>query len=291
MKRFFSILAVITIILSILAGLGVFWLAKSDIQQTNTNATEALAKGYALGVSAQLNILQASVNNMAAFSETIAAIDSNDPVLMAQTADKLQQLLPEAMKIRILPASIDDLDDSSMPVMGNADLLMVKNTLVRPQTAVIQGQAKNRHLAITALIKNNDAAIGVVLASLKFNFLQSSLSHYNISEGSLHLKQGNALLAHAGITPTTDEDQNSFSLPVAKSFWAVHFKTKETTDLSDLNFIFGILLVPPFLICLACFLGYRRFSKILREDQTSILNVVKDLMTGKKISSYPHFVD
>ncbi|MCF6252915.1 MAG: phosphomannomutase/phosphoglucomutase [Methylococcaceae bacterium] len=286
MIRIFSILSVLAVIMILVAGGGSYWIAQSDVSQAKLKSTEALAKGLALGVSSQLRILQDSVSKMANTTDVIAAVESNDPQQMAHTAKVLEILLPKVMKIRILPANIADTDESAIPHMGNADLMMVQETLTKSQMPFIQGLGKNRHLAITAVIKENDVSIGVILASLEFSFLQSNLTNYKISEGFLELKQDNAILAKAG-SPSAKNDTNN-SIKVLQTPWKINYWPTNVSSLANLSLLSGIVLIPALLICLAFFISYRNFSQYLQQDQGSILKAVKDLMSGKSIgSSYP----
>ncbi len=286
MIRIFSILSVLAVVMILVAGGGSYWMAQSDVSQAKLKSTAALAKGLALGVSSQLSILQDSVSKMAITADVIAAVESNDPQQMTHTAEVLETLLPKVMKIRILPANIVDTDESDIPHMGNADLMMVQETLIKSQTPFIQGLGKNRHLAITAVIKKNDVSIGVILASLKFSFLQSNLTNYKISEGFIELKQGNAILAKIG-TPSDKNDADN-SIKVLQTPWKINYWPTNATSLANLSILASIVIIPALLICLAFFISFRKFSQFLQQDQGTILKAIKDLMSGKNISSsYP----
>ncbi len=264
---------------------GVFLLSKSDVRQANQNATTALANGLSYSISSQINILQKILVNMASTAEVVKAIESEDPVQMAGVANRLEQILPHSLKIRLLPAEISELDESAIPHMGNADLLMVKETLIKSQIPVIQGRGENRHLAITAVVKKNDVAIGVVLASLKFDFLAASLKKSQIEEGFIELKQGNALLGSVG--NVSDKVDTSNNTKVSKTVWNIHYWPKASADVLSMSVIVGMIIIPVLLACLAFFVSYRNITSSLRQDQMSLLRAMKDLLAGKNVGSYP----
>jgi len=287
MIRIFSLLSALTVLLILIAGGGTFWVSQSDISLAKQKAAEANAQGIAISLSTQIATFQKTVEKMANSTEAITAIEAGDAEQMAKTAELLEQFLPEVMKIRLLPADVSELDDSSIPHMGNADLIMAQETLVKFQQPALQGQGENRHLAITAVVKNNDVAIGVVLASLKYRFVQATLTKYQTSAelGFFELKQGKVSLAKAGdSTNKTDVDNK---LTVSKTSWYVHFWPATAMDFGSISIISAMVLVPVLLVCLAFFIVYRKITKDLRQDQSSIIKAVKDLMSGKSVGSYP----
>lgn len=222
---------------------------------------------------------------MAATTEVIASVKSNNAIQKAQIESQMEALLPTVLKIRILPADIDNLDNSSLPHMGNADLLMIQETLKKKQVPTIQGVGKNRHLAITAVIKKDGVSIGVILASLKFNFLQSTFNRPHIPEGFIELKQGNASLAKAGNSSLKTDSINT--VKISRSPWSINYWSTHTQSVGALSVITSPIIIPVLFACLIFFISYRNLSKNLRHDQSSILKAVKDLLSGKSTGSYP----
>ena len=269
-----------------IAGLGMQWVAKSRSSQAKTESNKVLAKGIALSLSAQTKSLQSIVSKIATSPKVVIAIESNNPQLREQTATLMESYLPGILKIRILPANVSELDEIGHPRMGHADLVMSQETLAAEQHPVIQGEeGNNRHLAITAAIKKEDKAIGVVLASLSFDFIQSSLNEFQISHGYIELVQKQAFLASAGNAEGKSGSETVIDVP--QSAWKLHFWSKDVSDIASWGSLIGFTLIPALLSGLVCFFCYRKFKRILSKDHASILNIVKDLMAGKNIGSHP----
>ena len=285
MFRIFCISSALTIILILISGGGTYWISQSEIQQAKLESTKAIAKGLALGIASRLDILQNTVSNMAATTEVITSVNSNNARQRTQTESRMEALLPTVLKIRILPANIDNLDESSIPHMGNADLLMVQETLKKKQLPILQGVGKNRHLAITAVIKKDGVPIGVILASLKFDFLQSTFNKPRIPEGFIELEQGNSSLAKAGNSASKTDSINT--VKISRSAWSINYWSTHTTSMGSLGAIASTVIIPVLLACLIFFVSYRNLSNGLRQDQGAILKAVKDLMSGKNTGSYP----
>ncbi len=284
MIRIFSILSAFTVLMILIAGGGTYWLSQSDVSLAQKQSMEASARGVALSISHQLNTLQATVTKMASAADVITAIESHDSLQMAQSSLMLEQFLPRVMKIRLLPASVNELDDSSVPHMGNADLIMAQETLTKISSPAIQGEGENRHLAITAVIKNSDVAIGVILASLNYDFLQSTLKKAHISAGFIELKQNNLALAKTGDASNKTDDDNR--IKVANTRWNIHYWPDNTQSLFSLKLI-SFILIPLLLVAVGFFISYRNITRIIRQDLGCILKAIRNLMAGKNVGSYP----
>ena len=274
----------------LISGSGIYWLSKTDVNQANEKATETLAKGITSSIASQVNILQETVIKIAKSPEAITAIESKDKLKISQTATMLEQFIPQVMKLRLVLPDNETLDKSSIPHMGNADFIMAQESLssVKKQLPVVQGQGKNRHLALTSVIKNNDKPVGVVLASLKFDFLQSTLNTYQIPNSYIELKQNKVALAAAGNSSEKTGVDKSIKIPGTS--WAIHYwHTTITNQTTFLSFL-GMIVFPAFLSCLACFIGFKKLKSLFNKDQDSLQYIIKDLVSRKNVGSYPmHF--
>jgi len=290
MVRIFSILAIVAVLMPLIAGGGIYWVSQSDLNQAKEQSTESLAQGVTLTISNHINDLQETIATMAQSSDVIAAIESDDPRQMKSTALMLEQFMPNIMSIRILPATVTNLDNSRVPHMGNADLILVQDTLSKKQAAVIQGQGENRHLAITAAIKTGDKASGVILASLKYQPLQSILNSPYLSSSLIELKQQNASLAKT--RSVSGEVVLDKQLKIPHTSWSLHYTSTGPVSSSSFSTMIAIIAIPVFIIGLALFIAYRNTTNLLRQDLGTILKAVKDLFSNKTIGSYPlHFTE
>jgi phosphomannomutase/phosphoglucomutase len=285
MGRIFSIIAAISALMVLLAGGGSYWFSTGKVEDSKKMAIAATAKGLATGITAQLEILQQSVDGLASSPDVIAALSSGDPGLIHSVTDKLQRSIPGALKVRLLLPSISEPDQTSLPHMGFGDLEIVRSTLTAKQKPVIQGEGEHRHLAITSAVAQNDRVIGVILASLKADLVNQAVSKIQFSEGFLEIKQDQIVLATAGNEAAKIDDPES--LPLGNSRWTINFWTENAGSLTDTGLIAAIILLPALLACLAFFIGYRKLLDYLHQDQSTILKAAKDMMTGKNVGNYP----
>ncbi len=285
MGRIFGIVSIFAICMVMLGGAGVFWLSLSDLEQAKRESATGLAKGLAYSVSSQVLLLEKTVEQIATDIEVVTAVSSGSPVLMDSAAKKLQKFLPSSLKLRILLPDVKDIDESSVPHMGYADLAMVQKTFQGKQMPIIQGQGENRHFAITAAITKDEQVIGVLLASLEYDFVNAILAKSPIGESFVEIKQGKIALGKGG--DSTTKSGAAETLKIKGTPWQLDYWPASAHNLSSLSMIIGVLAGASLLACCAFLFCYYQITVLLKKDQNSILQAVKDLMTGKGLGSYP----
>ena len=284
MKRIFSIIAALSTLLVLLTGMSVYWFCTADIKHSQRTATASIARGLATSLSAQVDTIQQSADGLAQNPDVIAALATTNPAIINAVSDKLQGLVPYALRVRLLLPSIQDPEQTQKPYMGYGDLEMVHATVKEKQKPVIQGEGEHRHLAFTSLVKLNDQAIGVILVSIKPDLAQQVLAKIQIDRGSIEVKQGEVSLAQIGNPLTSDDDPESLLL--SSSRWQLNFWTDTSFTLLDLTLLFTIVIIPGLLSSLLFFVGFRKLTDALHHDQSSILKAAKDMLQGKSVSNY-----
>ena len=285
MERIFSIIAAISIVMVLLSGSGSYWLSAAKVTGSEKTAIEAVAKGLASGIAMHMDIMQQTVDSMARSPEVIAALNTGDPGTINMAASKLQSIMPGALRIRLLSPSISEPDQTQTPYMGFGDLEMVRATIMDKQKPVIQGEGENRHLAITSPIVHNQRVIGVVLASLKTDLINRTITNSNFSKGYAEIKQDQIVLTAAGNESNKINDPES--IEIANSRWTINVWPESSSKYFDTGLIASIIVIPSLLSGLAFFIGYRKLAEYLVLDQGSILKAAKDMMTGKHVGNYP----
>ena len=175
MGRIFTFLSVIAVIMVLLASGGVYWLLTTDIEQSQKNSIASLAKGVAISISAQIDLLNLTLEKMAQDPALIVSIEKGDPVQLKKVTSHFANYLPGAMKLRLVLPGTTTPDLTEVPHMGYADLEIVRETLTANKPPMIQGdKGPNRHMAIAHRVVHNDRTIGVLLASIDYNLVSHS---------------------------------------------------------------------------------------------------------------------
>lgn len=285
MVRLFSWLSIATISMVLVAGYGVYWLSSSSVATAQQDAVAAIAKGASASVSAQIELLNQALDRMAQDPEVVTAVASADPAMLPVMAARLEKHLPEVLRIRLLQPGVIAPDETSLPHMGFADLDMVRETFTKNQMPGIQGDKADRHLAIARQIKQNDQTIGVILASLNYDFILNNLAAGAAEGIYMELKQGKSVLAAAG-EKIDDDDFERGHANVANTDWTIDYQYVSSVDKMELDIIASVL-IPALLAGAALFSGYKKLSDILAEDLNTLLKAFKDMVTNTMQANYP----
>lgn len=285
MGRIFSIIATLSAVMVLLAGMGAYWFSTASAKSAEMDAANSVANSLAVSLSLQLDILQKSVDGLAQSSDVIAAFSSGNPEIIKATADKLQTAIPYNLRLRLLLPNTNNMDESQSPHMGFGDLEMVRATLTGKPKPVIQGTAEDRHLAITSAVSNGQRIIGVLLASLNPDLAQQTIAKTPFNNGLIEVKQDQLVLGTMGNASKKIDDLTN--IEVANSRWKIDAWVDTSTSLTDFGILSGIILIPALLACLAFFVGYRKLNDYFLQDRSGILKAAKDLLQGKTVGNYP----
>lgn len=284
MMRLFSILSAFSVLMILAAGVGVYWVSVEQITQSKHDTVEAVAKGVAIAIAAQVNLLTDTLEKMAQDPEVLAAVVKANPSQLTAVAEKLEKHLPGILNVRLL---LPDIDDGSVPKMGYADLDMVREAFKKNQLPSIHVESGvDRHLAITRRIMQNDRVVGVLLAGFNDDFIKKTLQAADLKNGSLELKQATLVLSAAG-DQISAEQGNETLVNVANTMWQLHCRYSGSAGFVQLTGVFGIIVIPALLAVLACFMVWRKLSELLSQDLASMLKAYKDMMTNKLQGDYP----
>ncbi|EIC29163.1 MULTISPECIES: phosphomannomutase/phosphoglucomutase [Methylomicrobium] len=292
MFRLFSYLAAASLLLLLISNAGVFWIASHAIKQSREAALGALAQGIGLSISAQIELLDKSLDKLAQAPETLQAIASQNPETLRQAAGRLLPLLPNALSVRLLLPGITELDNNGSPPMTYADLNMVRETFSNNRNPLPAVQGENpgaRHLAIARKIVQGEQTVGVLLAGFDDDLIRKSIARAKIDEGYIRLHQGKLPLSAAGRAPEEKgEGDGRLQIPVANTDWVLHYgHVDENAPVTlDAGLMFGFILVPLGLMTVLFLLSYRRLSKMLSEDLSSTMRAFKDLMKNNFQGNY-----
>jgi len=287
MGRIFSALTVVAVLLIIISGAGAYWVSSSSIAASKEESATVVAKSAILSISAQIALLNSTLDKMAQDPEVVAAANRADPVLLNTVTDKLEKHFPNALKIRVLLPGVSQPDDKSMPPMGFADLDMVRESFTKVQLPAIQGDnGPNRHLAITSRIMQNGKVIGVILASLNYDFIRKSFHAATTKDVYIELRQGSLVLASSG-EKIDMQNSDIFPIKIPNTDWELHYQYKSSVSASGLITVASIIVVAALLAMTAILVGYRKLSDLLAQDLHSVMKAFKDMMTLKLPGNYP----
>ncbi len=287
MERLFSILTATAVIMTLIAGTGVYLTSKIAVVQAKEEAALASAKGIAQTLTDQIRLIDNTLDKMAQDAEVIAAVSGGNPAALKGAAERLEKHFPFIRKIRILPIGTIEPDQTNVPRMGFGDIDMVKATFQDNPLPAIQGEVgPDRHLAITRRIMHGNQAVGVILASLSFDFINQTLKEGTVENGYMEIRQGKLLLSNIGDKNELTEDDFNH-LNVAGTSWDLYFPDPNSGSLGQILTIFSFIFIPALLVLAAFFVAYRQLSETLSQDLDWILQAFKDVLINRPKGSYP----
>jgi phosphomannomutase/phosphoglucomutase len=288
MVRLFSWLAAITMLMYLLSGAGIYFISYFAITQSKETSATAVAKAVAATLSAQIDLLNKTIDKVVDDPEVLAVIYSANPQQLSVTATKLEKYFPEVLKIRLFVPGISPSDDQISPKMGFADLDMVRETFTKNRLPSIQGdQGVDRHLAITRAIKQDNQIIGVILVSLNYDFISKNIRSAAAEGDYIELKQDLLNLSVSGSKINTEKAANVHE-KVANSDWEIIYYYVSGMDFGEIIIIATIVLVFGLIMLLAFFAIHRKLSGLLTQDINCVMKAIKDIMTTQKLhSTYP----
>jgi phosphomannomutase/phosphoglucomutase len=288
MIKLFSWLAGITMLLFLISGAGIFWMSNIAVTQSKEESSTAIAKAVSATLSAQIDLLNKTIDKIVDDPEVLAVINGANPVQLSATATKLEKYFPEVLKIRLFVPGVSPTDDQIVPKMGFADIEMVRETFSKSRLPSIQGdKGEDRHLAITRAIKHNDQVIGVILVSLNYDFISKNIRTAADKDEYIELKQDQLVLGVSGSKIDTNKAAN-VRVKIENSDWEIIYYYFPGMNVTELAVSATIVLVAALITLLGFFSIHRKLSGLLTQDVSCVMKAIKDIMTTQKLySTYP----
>jgi len=287
MGRIFLIVAAVAFIMTALTGVGTYYLSETRIDDARHNAIYNQVKGATQSISTRTALLTTVLQKIAQSPELINALQQKDKGHVRAIVQQLGTYLPDTQAFRLLWPTDTEPDNSVVPHLGYADLDLVKRTFQHEQLPIIQGEkGENRHLAMTQAVRVNGQVVAVLLASVDFRNLQPHLMTTGSNHLFVELTQAEVVVFSSGDASLKNSSKMT-SFNVKNTAWSVRYWVAVPFDLSIVTLVLSLILIPAFVVALACYIGFRRIEKLLLDDQRVILKATKDLMMGKVSGSYP----
>jgi phosphomannomutase/phosphoglucomutase len=287
MRKLFTLLAAASILMILVSGLGVYWMSNNEVIAAKNDSAAAEAKSVALGLSAQINLLNKTFDKMAQDPEVLSALLIGNVEALDAVALRLEKHIPDILKLRLLLPNTNQIDEQYKPRMGFADLDLVRETLKSNQFPSIQGdKGFDRHLAIARSVAHNGKVIGVILASLDESVIVKSLRLSTVKNGYFELKQGAMVLGVLG-QQNGLQDMDSKQITVPNTDWAIHYQSAAAVDFGNFSLKLSFIVIPSLILLMVFFTGNQWLSNVLSQDLESLMKAFKNLMTNSPQSNYP----
>ncbi|MGD2082740.1 MAG: phosphomannomutase/phosphoglucomutase [Chromatiales bacterium] len=200
--------------------------------------------------------------------------------------ERVARMLPGALRVRLLPAGWDQLDDSATPHLSFASLELVREAerSGAPTAFEVHHPGSDQaHVAVVLPVKAADGSVvGTVHAALSPQWL-----------GDLMAQAGPATGAALGLRQRVSDGESPFvagsavddvagAVPVEGSIWEVAYRPLPGGYALGLSAALWVVpLVMLGLVALALLWQVRRVQRALRADQVAAIEVLEGALSGR----------
>lgn len=262
--------------------------AKQADQRLHTKAiAETLAAGLSSGIQQQIDLIRGLASQVG----TSALLDLDDDDRLRLEQQRLTDLVPNALLVRLLPIGISEPDKSMSPHMGYASLQLLRKAEASDQVVpaeLHQYGTANQHIAIASAMSGPAGKLrGVIHASFPTKEFQKLLDTAGSSVGRIEWQQviqdkPPLSLAGTGSNPAGNAAPDGV-IAIPGTIWQIAYWSTIETVLDPL--LIGMQLVPGALLFLFAALLLlvlsKQMTKALKADQHSILSLVEALVAGR----------
>ncbi len=288
---------VVCIVLFLAAAL-IYWVGASEVEQVRTKRGVLVAESMAKRVA---GFLQLQINTMEVLAKDPSLTTTMEETPQEEwqaTAVELGKRFPEAIRIRLLPQGLTEIDMDAVPPISYSvleELRLAETGTPPPAEAHLVG-APRQHVNLVRRIDsvNDGRVLGTLVASFGLPVLEHLVSGENTGGGYLELQQpapnGKPLVLAVAGDPTLKSGLPVSQLPkVPGSRWQLKYwegyqsgrlsSRGETVIVITLAVALGALAILLYLL-------FRWLSVVIDRDQSILIAMLEDLHEGKR-SKHP----
>ncbi|TCK17118.1 phosphomannomutase [Thiogranum longum] len=291
------LLMLVGVLLAALPPLVVYMQTEFQLRDAGQQHAEQVA-GLVAGDVRQWVKTQAAMAERAVNSPELARImEQGDESAISAQAEQLTGLFPAAVRVRLLPPGIDEVDLDTSPPIGYAAIELLKYAETHdtpPPVEVHMAGTPQQHINLVRRILDpaGRRIVGHLMVSFPLQPLQEILKQASVS-GYVELQQ------LAGTTPLVFATQGSAALKqagsapvqvkVSGSRWQIAYWPADIAGGSNtlLMVALGMGAGAAVLLLLLIWFVFRRTGVALRQDQATALTIVKDMRDGRVKTDYP----
>ncbi|VAW81378.1 Phosphoglucomutase @ Phosphomannomutase, partial [hydrothermal vent metagenome] len=224
-------------------------------------------------------------------------MEQGDESTLATRAEQLAALFPDAVRVRLLPPGIDEVDLDASPPIGYAAIDMLKYAETHetpPPLEVHMAGTPQQHINLVRRILDPGGRriVGLLMVSFPLQSLQAILKQSSVS-GYVELQQiagaKPLVFARQGSVALRQTDTSPSLSKVKGSRWQIAYWPADVTGGSNTLLVsaLGVGTGAAVLLLLLVWFVLRRTVSALRRDQVTALTIVKDMRDGRVKSDYP----
>ncbi len=283
--NFFQALILPITLVFILCGAALFYLQGGSKHDVVSNPQD-LAVVLAGKLSDRVTLYSGVTQNYLSEAQISQLFLSEDKAGLVKHELALKSLLPDILRVRLLPAEWENKDRYSDPPLSFAsfDLLRQVERSGKVSAAEVHQLGKaQQHVALAIPVAPADggAVVGVLHLALPFEPIKSALVNIDKASGSLEIRQmdtGKSVVL-AGVNNRGAAMEGVIS--VEGSIWQVAFGAPvESVDMVAQYLPLGVLLLGALVIVPLVLFQSKRLSRALEADASAALTIVEEIKSG-----------
>ena len=249
-----------------------------------------------------VDLYTATAGQLASDPEIAALLMGGDAEALRQREESLAYLFPMAMNIQLLPPGIDQVDMNASPPLSYAALAQMREAERSESAPPAEVQLLNtpqQHVNIVHRVVNpNGDVVGLVMLSLSSGVVQRILEDTARAGGYLEFQQ-----LGAGGAPVTVGHQGERKFKQGKpdavaavpgsrwqiAYWPVRHSGAYLGKISLVVLV--MFLVAAVVLAAVTLVLFGRLMAALRQDQVSLVTLMKDFRDAQVRREYPHGLD
>ncbi len=288
---------VVCIVLFLAAAL-IYWVGASEVEQVRTKRGVLVAESMAKRVAGFLQLQTNTMEVLAKDPSLIGMMEETPQEQWQATVVELGKRFPEAIRIRLLPQGLAEVDMDAVPPISYSvleALQLAESGTPPPAEAHLVGTARQHVNLVRRVDGTNDGQVlGILVASFGLPVLEHLVSGEDTGGGYLELQQptpnGEPLVLAVAGDPTLKSGSPVSQLPkVPGSRWQLkYWEGFQSGRLSSRGETIIVITLAVALIALAVllYLLFHWLSGVIDRDQSILIAMLEDLHAGKR-SKHP----
>lgn len=286
-SRYFNIGLLMSLVIILTAAVAILFLQVQRDQQLGLIQLRQISDSIARRVSERVENRRTLLLGLSRSQDVREPLLGEDAPRMRQQEGRLQQLLPDALRVRLLPKGWDELDLDTTPPFSYAslDILRGAERGGTPSPAEVhQFGTPQQHvaMAVPVFAADGGAVIGVLHVAYPFETLKQTLAEFSDLAGRVELQQvvkgTPVVLSTAGVSLAEVAGMQA----IDGTIWRVAYAAPSVVFLGDEAQVqlLGILLIAALLVAALLWFQARRLKQALRSDLESMFRLVEVLKNG-----------
>ncbi len=295
---YFALVFFAMAVILIVCGASLFVLQASGQERQGVAKVQVGAEGLAVRLRDMVEFYSGLMMRVAKDRDIAESFINEDGPALRRHEKRLENLLPGAMQVRLLPVGYEEIETGSKPRLSFASLEMLRTAEKSDKVTAFEVHrfgARQRIIAVATKVvyPGQLEPAGIIHLAVSADTLQRRVDEISEYGGRVEVQQsqasGQPLMLAVNSAGADADGAPDGILPVPGSIWQIAYwrLSGNGAGQSDMTLFAGMLAMVLVLTGVVLVVQMRRLQQALRNDLASIVNVVDGVASGKVIRSRP----